>query len=308
MAWRIASTIRCGVIIDMGRVQVPAAASERHRYIQAVRLERPRLVKGWRTSPAAEYDVDLPLSVADGEEARKVGLSCLGEVVAALSFLGSAPVEVVKVAITDSPAGEPEACHEYTTIFLPEFLPESVKAKVPPTKVPAAHAGFLLKRKPERVVRALRWVQKSHFANNSVDEFTFLMIALEAVSDLLKGPGVQHWHCRNCDREVVTCPLCGASTESKKSGETAMREFVASLGWPPREWKTAWERRCKILHGEADMSIEEEHAIGERLPKLEAAVIAAVKGLTGLADRHSPTRVRHRLAFSDPQLEVKWHV
>jgi hypothetical protein len=304
MAWRIASTIRCGVIIDMGRVQVPAAASEQHRYIQAVRLERPRLVKGWRTTPAAEYDVDLPLSVAGSEEARKVGLSCLGEVVAALSFLGSAPVEVVNVGITDSPAGKPEALHEYTTIFLPEFF----KGEIPPTKVPAAHAGFLLKRKPERVVRALRWVQKSHFANNPVDEFTFLMIALEAVSDLLKGPGVQHWRCRNCDREVVTCPLCGASTESKKSGETAMREFVASLGWPSKEWKAVWRWRCKIVHGDADISIDEEHAIRQRLPKVEEAVMMAVKTLTGLPPDHSPKHVRHRLPFSDPQLEVKWHV
>lgn len=304
MAWRIASTIRCGVIVDMGHVQVPAAPPGRHRYIQAIRLKRPRLVKGWRTTVASEYDVDLPLSVAAGEEARRVGLSCLGEVVAALSFLGSAPVEVVKAEITDSPAGEPEACHEYTTIFLPEFF----KAEVPSTRLPAAHTGFLLEPKPERVVRALRWIQKSHFTDSPLDEFTCLMIAFESVSHLLKAPGVQHWHCRNCSRDVVTCPFCGASTESKKSGETAMREFVASLGWAAKEWKTTWGWRCKILHGEADISIDEEHAIRERLPKLEEAVIAAVKTLTGLPDDHSPKHVRHRLPFSDPQLEIKWHV
>jgi len=253
--------------------------------------------------------VDLPLSVADGEEARKVGLSCLGEVVAALSFLGSAPVEVVKVQITDSPAGKPEACHEYTTIFLPEFLPESVKAEVPPTKVPAAHTAFLLEVKPERVVRALRWIQRSHFTDSPLDEFTCLLVAFESVSDMLKPAGTQYWRCTACGSEVSECPVCKASTVSKMTGAAAMREFVTvTLGWPLKDWRDVWKWRGKILHGEADVSMDEEHAIRERLPKLEAAVIAAVKGLTGLADRHSPTRVRHRLAFSDPQLEIKWHV
>jgi hypothetical protein len=310
----------------MGEVQVPCAPPGRHRYIESVDFERPRTVEGWRTTPAGEYDVEIRLNSGSAQEACEVGLSCLGEVVAALSFLGSAPVEIVNAAVTDSPGGTmkvelvdspgktldisltgsagPEPGREYTVISFGELF----GGWVAPTALPAGHAAFLFQRKPERVVRALRWIQRSHFTDSPLDEFTHLMIAFESLSHLLKDTGMQYWHCDECSRDVVACPLCGASTESKKTGGTAMREFVASLGWSNKEWRAIWGRRAKILHGEADISLDEEHAIREGLPKLEEAVIAAVKTVAGLPDDHPPTHPRHRPPFSDPRLVIKWRV
>jgi hypothetical protein len=133
-----------------GEVVVPEK-TERHAYIEGIRFQQPRTIGRWRTTPASEYDVELRLNVADAEQAHQVGLPCLGEVVAALSFLGSAPVEIVKVqVITDSPGGDvrvvdslgkvigvkpagsgppPEPGAEYTSIVFPELFHE-----VPPDR------------------------------------------------------------------------------------------------------------------------------------------------------------------------------
>jgi hypothetical protein len=252
-----------------------------------------------------------------------VGLPCLREVVAALSFLGSAPVEIIKVqVITDSPGGDvrvvdslgkvigvkpagsgppPDPGAEYTSIVFPELFHE-----VPPTAVAMADTVFLGERKPERVVRALRWIHKSYFTDNPLDEFTCLMIAFESVSEMLAPAAVQYWHCSGCDQDTTQCPSCGKSTEWKMTGATAMREFVVqSLGWSDKDWKTVWQWRCSLLHGEADISMDEEHAIQEHLPKLEEAVIAAVKTVMGLPADGPPTNGRYRVPFSDPYIEIK---
>lgn len=327
MTWRVNSTIRSGVILRMGEVQVPCAPRRRHRYIESVDFERPRTVEGWRTTPAGEYDVEIRLKAGSAQEACEVGLSCLGEVVAALSFLGSAPVEIVNAAVTDSPggmmkvelvdspgktldvnltgSGGPEPGREYTAISFGEVF----GGGVPPTALPAGHAAFLFQRKSERVVRALRWIQRSHFMDSPLDEFTCLLVAFESVSEMLKPAGTQYWRCTACGSEVSECPVCKASTASKMTGAAAMREFVTvTLGWPLKDWRDVWRWRGKILHGETDISMHEEHAIRERLPKLEEAVIAAVKTVAGLPDDHPPTHARHRLPFSDPRLVIKWHV
>jgi hypothetical protein len=169
-----------------------------------------------------------------------------------------------------------------------------------------ADTVFLGERKPERVVRALRWIHKSYFTANPLDEFACLMIAFESVSEMLAPAAVQYWHCSGCDQDTTQCPNCGESTEWKMTGATAMREFVVqSLGWSAKDWKTVWRWRCSLLHGEADISMDEEHAIQEHLPKLEEAAIAAVKRVAGLPPDGPPTNVRHRVPFSDPYIEIK---
>ena len=112
MSWRVVSTIRCGVMVGMGEAALEPGRSGRHTYIQGIRVEQPRTIPRWQATPASpeyapasEYDVELRLNVADAQQAGDVGIPCLREVVAALSFLGSAPADIVKVHITNSPGG-----------------------------------------------------------------------------------------------------------------------------------------------------------------------------------------------------------
>ena len=83
--------------------------------------------------------------------------------------------------------GGPEPGENYASIFYPEL-----KSKVPPTAVAMADTVFLGERKPERVVRALRWIQKSYFTDNPLDEFTCLMVAFGSVSEMLAPAAVQY--------------------------------------------------------------------------------------------------------------------
>jgi len=303
MEWVLKATVRCDAAIGLGQVHIPARQDQRHERIGALTLERPRIVEGRRCARASEFDLKLAVEVASTAEARDVAPRCAEEVCASLAFLASAPAEVRGLSMTNAP-DEPVPGTEYTTVS----YADDMKFQVPPTAVAAADTAFLILPKAERVVRALRWMQKSHFSDNALDEFTCLMVAFESLSQLLKEGGTRYWHCSGCGHDVRRCPECGESTESKMSGVDAMREFVVGgLGWSERDWRTAWQWRCRLLHGEADISGDEERAVLPYLPRLEEALIAAIKQVSGLPQDHSPARGRHRVPFSHAHLVVCWH-
>jgi hypothetical protein len=303
MDWMLKATVRCDALIGLGQVRIPTREGQRHDRIRTLTLERPRIVEGRRCAEASEFDLKLEVEAAGTGEAADIAPRCAEEVCASLAFLASAPAEVRGVSITNAP-DEPVPDREYTTVS----YADDMKFQVPPTAVPAKDTAFLILPKAERVIRALRWMQKSHFSDNALDEFTCLMVAFESLSQLLKTGGTRYWHCLACGQDIRRCPECGESTESKVSGVDAMREFVVGgLGWAETEWRTAWEWRCKLLHGEADVSGDEERAVLPCLPRLEEAVIAAIKQVSGLPQDHSPARGRHRVPFSHARLVLKWH-
>jgi len=301
MQWTLKAKIRCDALIGPGKVQIALPGGRRHKCIRSLEMDRPRKVEGRLSTVASEFDLKLLLEAGDTEEARYLAPRCVQEVCAALAFLASAPADVRDVIVTNAPA-EPVPGTEYTTVAY-----SAAKSQVLPTVMAANDVAFLILRKPERVIRALRWIQKSHFTDNVLDEFTCLMVAFESVSQLLKAGDTRYWHCSACGEDIRECPACGESTESKMSGVDAMREFaVGSLGWSERDWRTAWQWRCRLLHGEADVSADEEHAVAPYLPQLEEGAIAAIKRVLGLPEEHLPARGRHRVPFSDPQLVINW--
>jgi len=301
MQWTLKAKIRCDALIGPGKVPIARPAGGRHECIRSLELDRPRKVEGRLSAVASEFDLKLLLGAGDTEEARYLAPRCVEEVCAALAFLASAPADVRDVSVTNAP-DEPVPGMEYTFIGY-----AATKTQVRPTVMVAKDLAFLIFPKPERVIRALRWIQKSHFTDNVLDEFTCLMVALESVSQLLKAGGTRYWHCSACGEDIRECPACGESTESKMSGVDAMREFVVdSLGWSEKDWRTAWQWRCRLLHGEADVSADEEHAVAPYLPRLEEGVIAAIKRVLGLPKEHSPARGRRRVPLSDAQLVINW--
>lgn len=302
MQWTLKAKIRCDALIGPGKVAIAQPAGGRHECIRSLQLDKPRKIGGRLSTVASEFDLKLLLEARDTEEASYLAPRCVQEVCAALAFLASAAADVRDVRITNAP-DEPVPGTEYTYI-----ADAATKVQVRPTVMAVKDLAFLIFPKPERVIRALRWIQKSHFTNNVLDEFTFLMVAFESVSQLLKAGGTRYWHCSACGEDIRECPACGESTESSMSGVDAMREFVVdSLGWSERDWRTAWQWRCRLLHGEADVSTDEEHAVAPYLPQLEEGVIAAIKRVSGLPKEHSPARGRHRVPFSDAQLVINWH-
>lgn len=303
MQWTLKGKLRCGAVLDEGGAKFPAIQGHSDDRMLVLQLDNPRIIGVKRGITGSEFDVKLRFQASDWNQAHDRGVRYAQEVSAALAFLASAPAEVQIASVTTAP-DEPIPGTDYTTLIYPDKM-----ANVPPpTTVPAQDMAFVLLGKPERVRRALRWIQKSHLTDNAVDEFTCLMVAFESLSHLLKAGGTRYWRCSKCESDIMQCPQCGESTELKMSGVEAMREFaVQTLGWTDKDWTTVWGWRCRLLHGETDISVDEEHAVISFLPALEEAVVAAIKKLTGLAPGHSPARGRFRPAFGEAVLQINWH-
>lgn len=303
MEWTLAGTVTCDAPVGIPDVNISPPGGDKHEFIQGLVLEKRRTVRGKRSAVASQLGIKLRFEAPGPQEAHDRGTRGAQEVTAALAFLVSAAAEIQIGSITSAHA--PVSGTEYTMLQ----YPLDRKSGIPLVTVPTKDAAFLIQPKPERVLRALRWIHKSHSADSHLDEFTCLMVAFESLSQLLKQGDTRYWHCPKCDRDITLCPECGESTGSRMSGEDAMREFVVQkLGWRKKDWAAAWGWRCRLLHGEADISAEEEHAVLPLLPALEAAVIAATKTVAGLAPGNSPTRGRYRAPFSEAVLELSLRV
>lgn len=209
------------------------------------------------------------------------------------------------VSISTAPA-EPLGGVTYKSII----AADETAAFAPLQLISPHHLGFLLKRRPERLRRALGWLHKSRLAEDIVDEFLSLVVAFESMSGLLKKGRTRFWRCESCGEQVRECPKCGASTESRMSGADALQEFaVRVMGWSHRDWKRVWDLRSKLLHGQADVSPNDRgELLPSLIPTLEGAVVTAIKMLSGLEPGHAPRRLRTRPWFSDAVLHVEWTV
>jgi hypothetical protein len=250
-----------------------------------------------------QFEARIELQAANEELAQDLGRRWAGDLASILSFLTGLGTEVKGVTITTAPQ-EPTPGTKYRSIIPADY----VGAVGPPELLLPEELTFLIRERPERLKRALGWLHKSRLAHDIVDEFVSLLVAFESMSGLLKEGGRRFWHCESCGRDVSRCPECGQSTESRMSGADALREFTtAQMGWSPREWGNVWKLRNKLLHGEADVSLEERRELLPSLvPRLEHAVVASIKMLSGLEPGHAPRRLRPRLPFSDPVLHVEW--
>jgi len=249
------------------------------------------------------YSARIELHTEDKDEAWDLGRRWAHDLAAVLSFLGSCRARVRAVSITNAPE-KPAAGVPYTSMI----VPDKAATVAPPQVVSPQELLFLLKDRPERLRRALAWLHKSRLAQDVVDEFLSLVVAFESMSGLLKPGRTRFWECPSCGRETRQCPACGASTESRMSGADALREFAtARMGWSPAEWKNVWDLRSKLLHGQEDVSPDDrrEH-LPALVPKLEEAVVTAIKMLSGLEADHAPRRLRTRPWFSDACLHVDW--
>jgi hypothetical protein len=232
------------------------------------------------------YDVTAQLRASGEDEAWSRANWWSQEVLSVLSFLTSRKVRIQNMYVTSARAtGDPSK-----TGRMMLALDAATTIASPPVVNPN-DLCVLLRVRSERESRALRWLRKARETRDPIDEFICLVIALECISHLL-GPNDQvYWRCARCQDEMKSCPKCGYSTKRKKSGAEILRDFtVGTLGWSERDWRVVWSIRNAVLHGERDMSSKR---IGERLfaflPKVEFALVCALKILANLPATHAPT-------------------
>lgn len=260
-----------------------------------------------------DYKITYQFRAKDEEEAQARAWKKLENIAALLSFVSSAPVTIKSHgSITNAPE-EPIVGNQYTTISL--TFDQAWEEKIQPvlespdieylTKIIVP--DNLIHEGEERIFRSMRWLQNSHFASSPVEEFMSLMLAFEAISHLITPAGPHYWHCSRCDEDILSCPNCGESTEWAGSGKIGMAHFVIDiLGWKKTDWRRIWKLRNLVFHGRHDLTSEKQQSIVSLLPKLEEAVVNALRYLLRVPKQAPPRSLRQRGRFFGAKLNIKW--
>ena len=260
-----------------------------------------------------DYRIIYEFRARDENEARQKAWMKLENLVALLSFVASAPVTIKSYgSITNSPES-PTAGQQYTTIS--KTFEQAWEGRRQPV-LETSDIEFLTKlvipdnlvqNGQERVLRSMKWLQNSHFASSPLEEFIGLMIAFEAVSHLIKPSEAKYQHCSHCDADITTCPVCGHSTEWAGSGKLGMEYFVTQmLGWNKSDWNKIWMSRNYVFHGSHDLTSQQQQEITSHLPKLEQAVVNALRYLLRIPGKSPPKALRQRGRFYGAELYLKW--
>jgi hypothetical protein len=145
--------------------------------------------------------------------------------------------------------------------------------------------GLTLGRLPDlgtipdsKAAAALRWFVKSLDTVLLHDQFIFLWIALEILSDR-SGERVEEPYKGPCQHEIPNCPECGRPTAQMVRGAT-LREFLEELGVSVGDASALWRMR-QLMHGAIPFDSKKLEALPALVQVLRAAVAAAIKHSLG---------------------------
>jgi hypothetical protein len=145
--------------------------------------------------------------------------------------------------------------------------------------------GLTLGRLPDletipdsKAAAALRWFVKSLDTVLLHDQFIFLWIALEILSDR-SGRRVEEPYKGPCQHEIPNCPECGRPTAQMVRGAT-LREFLEELGVSVGDVSALWRMR-QLMHGAVPFDSKKLEALPVLVQVLRAAVAAEIKHSLG---------------------------
>jgi Apea-like HEPN len=248
-------------------------------------------------SPLYDIPVKLEFNSTQNEKSEddleSIGCKKLENLAARISFIASVPVEVLPndgLEPLDNGTRVIDGVVHHQTIFVATEFGQFNSTKTVNNTGLEMFKGFfyhdkLGKAGHERIERSLRWLLHSYNAHTVIDEFISLMIAFEAISELLNESGETEsfWKCKECEKEFKECPNCGTSTGFDRPGNKRMQDFVVKhLGWSKKQWNDLWSLRSKISHGSKDISFQEEQQVAKSIEPTERAVNSALSFLMGL--------------------------
>jgi hypothetical protein len=145
--------------------------------------------------------------------------------------------------------------------------------------------GLLLGRLPDlatipdsKVAAALRWFVKSLETVLLHDQFIFLWIALEILSDR-SGRRVEEPYKGPCQHEIPNCPECGRATSQMVRGGT-LRNFLQEFGASVEDASALWRMR-QLMHGAIPFDSNKLEALPALAQSLRAAVVMSLKESLG---------------------------
>lgn len=270
------------------------------------------------------YDAQFTVQSASHADAFRLAHQELDRIANRLSYVTSAytsiQVESIRVHYEEVNT-DGEVIHH--TVQGGEVFPEPPNRRAPPPSTAAEYlSSFLYSAHPtvpssarhdsstdtlSELDRAFAWLRRSHQAFDPIDEFTMLMLSLEALAAHLADARPVPWRCSSCSHEVHECPQCGRSTERLLSGAGQIKDFLTGhLGWKSADWNALWRLRSKILHGGATVDLDFISSVASSIPALESALFAAFKHSMNAPNSGLPDRSRPRAPYGGAYLYVQW--
>jgi hypothetical protein len=136
-----------------------------------------------------------------------------------------------------------------------------------------------------RVAACLRWFTKSLSTVLLHDQFIFLWIALEILSDD-SDIKVSAIYKANCGHEILSCSTCGASPARPVFGPSR-KAFLESFGVSQEDAGALWRMR-QMMHGAISFDSEKLDKLPSLLQILRAAVSVGLKDRLGINPEEPP--------------------
>lgn len=132
---------------------------------------------------------------------------------------------------------------------------------------------------------ALRWFVKALGTQVLHDQFIFLWIALEILTDA-SGTKVEAPYVGPCHHEIPECPECGRATTRMVRGQT-MKAFLQRHGVSEQSATVLWQIR-QLMHGAIPFDSKKLEELGAQVQVLRAAVAKALKEQLGIPPTEPP--------------------
>jgi hypothetical protein len=240
---------------------------------------------GVRTATDAEADhrekhpnFSLGMMIAevaapDAGSAYERAVEAMETAVESLSFQLQTPLQIYGIEAIDVTApvklGDEREFGQLTGYPLRRFRPASIQmAGVSTQTIPDLAIELTALDRRQRA--ALDWYLKALAAPFQVDQFMFLWIAFEILSDRspirVEGPLVTR-----CQHEIAECPICTKPTTRIVQGATRQRYLSEGFSIGEDVARELWKTR-QILHGAEEF----DSAVMERLPELSQVLRVVV--------------------------------
>jgi hypothetical protein len=136
-----------------------------------------------------------------------------------------------------------------------------------------------------KIAAALRWFGKSLANDQLHDQFIFLWIALEILSDASDVRVTEPFRCTN-DHVIEKCDECQAPTEKLVRGAT-LRAYLEQSGTTADGAKELWSMR-QLMHGAIPFDSAKLESLGILTQILRAAVSQRLKDRLGIPANYPP--------------------
>ena len=244
----------------------------------------------------------VEVAAPDASSAFDPAVDAMEPAVESLSFQLQTPLQIHSIEALDVTlpvdTAEEREFASWTGYPLRRFRPASVQLTGVLTQL-IPDLTIELSALDRRQRAALDWYLKALASPFEVDQFMFLWIAFEILSDL-SGYRVEGPLRTRCQHEIAECPVCRKPTTRVVQGATRQKFLEAGFGVDVTVARELWRTR-QILHGAEEFDSVVMDRLAELSQVLRAVVNHALKSALG-APAEAPPLVAYGQAAISPHM------